>query len=59
MVIFDKKRNLRKKDLLAEKKRLERLLYYYKKSPDEDIIIERQIQFINNELRVLAESKKK
>ena len=55
----DKKPKLRKRDLQKERQRLINLLYYYVKDDEKDLIIQRQISFIDNELRILAEMKKK
>lgn len=59
MIMTDKKPKLRKRDLQKERQRLINLLYYYVKDDDKDLIIQRQISFIDNELRILAEMKKK
>ena len=59
MIMTDKKPKLRKRDLQKERQRLINLLYYYVKDDEKDLIIQRQISFIDNELRILAEMKKK
>ena len=48
-----------KVEFLKEKKRLESLLYFYVKTPDEDLVIKRMIADINNKLRVIEELKKR
>lgn len=48
-----------KVELLKEKKRLESLLYFYVKTPEEDLIIKKMIADINNKLRVIEELKKR
>lgn len=56
--VVDKKRKLRRVDLLAEKRRLEGLLYNYSPTSD-DYIIKRMINNVNKELQILDECKKK
>lgn len=56
--VVDKKRRLRRVDLLSEKKILEGLLYNYA-STKEDYIINRMLANVNAELRILEESKKR
>lgn len=56
--VIDKKRKLRRVDLLAEKRRLEGLFYNYASS-NEDYIIRRMLNNVNKELQILDECKKK
>ncbi len=55
-MVIKRKKSYIKRDLLAEKKRLQTLLYYYAKDEEKDLIIKHQLARIESELRVLEES---
>ena len=59
LAVKDKKPKLRRKDLLDEKQRLLNLKYYYKTENEDDIIINRMINHINTELRIMEEARSK
>lgn len=59
LVFKYRKPKLRKADLIAEKKRLQNLLYFYVQDESMNKYINSRLRYVENELRVLEEQKRK